>query len=126
MKKKNGRPIEFSDKTIEKANAYISSCFDTNKDGLLIVRLPSIEGLALYLDVHKDTLYDWEGKYKNFSDVIRKVRDLQAQRLMENGLAGTYNPTIAKLLLVKHGYRDAIDNDLTSKGDKITGIILDK
>ncbi len=72
----------------------------------LKVNLPSIEGLALYLHVHKDTLYEWEKIHPEFSDVLGDIRAKQADRLISNGLSGDYNPTIAKLLLTKHGYSD--------------------
>ena len=80
----------------------------------LNVKLPSIEGLARYLGVSRDTLYEWAKEHEEFSDILEIVRAEQADRLINNGLAGDYNPTIAKLLLHKHGYSDK--TELTGDG----------
>jgi hypothetical protein len=48
-----------------------------------------------------------------FSDLMTRVRNEQAERLLNNGLAGKYNPVIAKVLLTKHGYVDKVETDLT-------------
>jgi hypothetical protein len=50
------------------------------------------------------------------------LRAKQADRLLNNGLAGTYNSTIAKVLLTKHGYREGID---ATTNDKDIGISSD-
>lgn len=123
MEAKNGRPTKYDgEKTIERVQAYLDACHDEETEfhatrgeksdtyqRLVRVRIPTIEGLALALDLHKDTLYQWKSEYPDFSDVIDKAMKIQANRLMENGLNGTYNPTIAKVLLAKHGYRDGIE-----------------
>lgn len=75
-------------------------------DNRLKVKLPTIEGLAVYLGVHRDTIYEWSKLYPEFSDILEELRATQADRLMNNGLSGDYNSTIAKVLLTKHGYND--------------------
>lgn len=119
-----GRPTEYDDEIRLKAIEYVSICDDTEEDKenriARKVRLPSIEGLAYYIKVNKDTIYEWCKVHPEFSDVIDDLRAKQADRLLNNGLAGTYNPTIAKVLLTKHGYRDAVDTDITTKGEKVT------
>lgn len=121
-----GRPVEYNQEYIEKVKKYLEECKDSfevhvSDNGKFTsttreVKLPTIEGLAIYLDIHKDTIYDWEGKYPEFSDVISKVRSEQAQRLINQGLSGNYNPTIAKLILNKHGYSDKQEIDHTTGG----------
>lgn len=123
-----GRPVQYSNDTINKVYEYIDLCVDeydtfhktrgTTSDSyerLVKVKLPTMEGLALHLGIHKDTLYDWKSKYPEFSDSLGKVMQLQADRLMSNGLSGDYNPTIAKLLLMQHGYREGIDHSTNGK-----------
>jgi hypothetical protein len=123
------RPIEYNEEIITKTKTYIDSCedevtqvvsgesdkFTTFKEKIR-VKLPSIEGLAYYLKIHKDTIYDWEEKYPQFSDVINDLRAKQADRLINNGLSGDYNAYIAKALLAKHGYvdRQEIKHELPS------------
>lgn len=118
MKSKHagGRPIEYNQSFVERTKEYLSSCEDTvNEHGRLVVKLPSIEGLAVYLDINKTTIYDWESKYEEFSHVIDTLRGKQAEKLLNNGLSGTYNSTISKVLLTKHGYREGIDQTTNNK-----------
>lgn len=114
-----GRPTEYDESFVELTEEYLRSCVDVDEDResniKRQVKLPSIEGLALYLEVVKATIYDWEEKHKEFSYVIDKLRQKQAEKLLNNGLAGTYNHTIAKVLLTKHGYREGIDNTTNDK-----------
>lgn len=111
-----GRPVEYNQSYVEKTKEYLDSCVDiTNEHGRLIVKLPSIEGLAVFLDINKTTVYDWESKYEEFSHVIDTLRGKQAEKLLNNGLSNTYNSTIAKVLLTKHGYREGIDQTTNDK-----------
>lgn len=86
----------------------------------LQVKLPTIEGLASFLGVNKTTLYEWEKDHPEFSNALDQIRQEQAQRLINNGLSGDYNSTIAKLILSSnHGMRERVDSDLTSNGKPI-------
>ena len=129
-KRKVGRPTKYSKAILKKAERYIMNCKDniekflesTNKKTgrkrfkyRLKVSLPKAEGLALYLEVSRDTLYEWARKYKEFSYILERINQIQADRVIDKALVGDYNPLIAKLLLGKHGYKDR--QDITS-GDK--------
>lgn len=108
-----GRPTLYNKETISSTKEYIANCNDKPyKVGgkiMWTVNIPTIEGLALKLKVTKETIYDWESKYQEFSDLLSELRSVQADRLLNKGLSGDYNHTIAKLMLIKHGYRDGID-----------------
>ena len=80
-----------------------------------------LEGLSLFLKVNRDTLYTWAKEHPEFSDILDDLRNAQAEKLINNGLSGDYNPTIAKLILTKHGYHDKVDADHTTKGEPIRG-----
>lgn len=115
-----GRPTKYEgNKTIEKTRQYISECVDDFSTHT--VRLPKAEGLAYYLGVSRDTLYEWAKKHKSFSDILEEINQIQSSRVIDNALAGNYNANIAKLLLGKHGYKEQSETDLTSKGEKIEG-----
>lgn len=131
-----GRPIEYTDKFPAKALEYLESCEDKEEQIVsgesekftafkqkLRVNLPTIEGLAVYLGIHKDTVYEWEKTYPEFSDVISVLRGKQSKELINKGLSGDYNPIIAKLLLMKHGYADKQEIDQHVTGElKYAGI----
>lgn len=86
----------------------------------LVVNLPSIEGLALYLKVSRETIYKWAEDHEEFSDILDELRAKQANVLLNKGLSGDYNPTIAKLILSKHGYKESTEQDITQKTYIIT------
>ncbi len=115
-----GRPVEYGEAYLIKARGYLETCRDLNtvvndKSVVAIVNVPSKGGLANHLKVSRDTLYDWAEKYPEFSDIMEQMGAIQEERLINNGLAGTYNPTIAKVLLTKHGYREGIDQTTNNK-----------
>lgn len=128
-----GRPTEYSEEIVEKVKLYLESCVDeviqevsgesekfTKYNNKLKVKLPTIEGLAVYIGIHKDTIYEWEKIHEQFSDVIALLRSKQAEALINNGLSGDYNPTIAKVLLSKHGYKEEIKTDTEHSGSIAT------
>lgn len=131
-----GRPTLYNEAILTKTQEYISSCNDgyevierpNVKDGRELgteahriekVKLPTIEGLAVYLDINKDTIYTWRKEYEEFSDLIDKLLAKQANMLISKGLSGDYNTVIAKVLLTKHGYNDRVETDVTTKGESI-------
>lgn len=88
----------------------------------IVVRLPTIEGYALFIGVHRSTLYDWEDEHEDISDTLEILRHEQKTRVMNMGLSGEYNSTIAKLILsANHDMRDK--SDMTSKGKPIENTI---
>lgn len=114
-----GRPTDYNDQIVLKAKEYLASCTDEVKQVVsgesekftaykekTVVKLPSIEGLARFLKISKETIYQWEKIHPEFSDVLSALRSEQADRLINNGLSGDYNPVISRLLLTKHGYAE--------------------
>lgn len=132
MTKKEGRPTKYTENILKLAYKYIEGCNDeiaeileseNEKTGRtrftqkLVVKLPKAEGLALCLNVSRDTLYEWAKQYPKFSDILERINQIQADRVINEALAGNYNPLIAKLLLGKHGYKD--QSDITSGGESL-------
>jgi hypothetical protein len=110
-----GRPTKYTKDTPQKVLDWLDTKNDTDEG----VDLPTIEGLSVYLGLTKETVYQWEKDIdkKEFSDALRKVRQAQHDRLVNSGLSGKYNPTIAKLILGNnHGYAEK--KDLTTGGEK--------
>lgn len=100
-----GRPTEYKEEYVGMADHYLAICEDTlTERGKLQVKLPTLEGFAVYIGVNKSSLYEWEKKHANFSDALTKIRTEQKERLLNMGLSGDYNSTIAKLVLsANHG-----------------------
>ena len=116
------RPQEYNSSHLKKAREYLDGCIDEEVqltkqssekyemfENKLKVKLPSKGGLAVYLKV------DWAEKFPEFSDIMEELGAIQEERLMNAGLSGDYNPTIAKVLLTKHGYREGIDQTTNDK-----------
>ena len=133
-----GRPTKYDPIFIEKVDEYLKENQDQwtefhktrgvhsdSYERYVQVKLPTVEGFARYINVHKDTLYEWKGLYEEFSDSLDKIVEEQKRRLIDNGLAGTYNPVIAKLVLsANHGMAEKTEQDVTSKGEKIEGLAV--
>ncbi|QNK82585.1 DNA-packaging protein [Nakamurella sp. PAMC28650] len=118
-----GRPTKYTPELLKKAQGYLKQCVDTKEvvrtgnSGQVIwtVKLPSVAGLAIYLKVARQTVYDWAETYPQFSDILDEILAEQEQRLIDNGLAGNYNSAIAKLVLGKHGYQDKLAQEHTGR-----------
>jgi len=113
------RPTKWNKELEEKARAYIT---DYEMYGDMI---PSIEGMAVHLGLHRDTLYDWaKQKDKGFSDILRLTIQNQERTLLNKGLNNTFNAAITKLVLGKHGYHDKMEQDITSSDESMKPTII--
>lgn len=122
-----GRPTKYSKELLEKAKEYLET-YDTVGDVI-----PSVEGLSLYLDITRTTIYDWEkqeGK-EEFSYILRKINAKQHQVLVNKGLSNDFNSAITKLVLGKHGYHEKTQQELSGPDggpvqfSKIERVIVD-
>lgn len=107
-----GRPTEYNKEILEKAREYLETYESLGEV------IPSIEGLACFLELSRPTIYDWSGQEdkQEFSYIVERVLAFQGKTLANKGLKGEFNPTIAKLMLSKHGYKDAQEVDQNIKG----------
>ncbi len=124
-----GRPTKYREEYIGMAQHYLAEYTDAefergedrNVTYKIRVKLPTIEGFARYLGVNKTTLYEWSKEHPAFSNALEEIKTEQLERLINNGLNGDYNSTIAKLMLSSnHGMREKSETDVTSGGEKIT------
>lgn len=115
-----GRPTDYSDEICRKARQYLRT-FD--KDGSLI---PTIAGLALELKVSRQTVYAWakEPEKHEFSDIVNEILAKQEILLVNKGLSGDFNPTIAKLALGKHGYSDKVEQEVSGPAGAPLSIVF--
>ena len=102
----------------EKVKVLLEACpvykeTKTTNIWLQNVKLPSIEWLAKYINISRSTIYLWRDEHPEFSDILEKILEEQADRLINMWLAGRYNWTITKLLLAKHWYIEKQEIDST-------------
>jgi hypothetical protein len=118
------RPTKLTKELVDKAAKYIG---ETMMGGLYAGDLPMVAGLAIYLGVSRDSIYEWSKKRdkyteleRTFSDIVEDILTWQEYKLAGKSLKGEYNPTIARLLLnSKHGYVESTKTDVTSDGEKL-------
>lgn len=104
-----GRPTKYEESFIQEVDVYIEK--DIAKGDL-----PTVYGLALHLNVNRDTLFEWAKVYPDFSDSLKKLNDIQANNLINKGLKNEYNSTIAKLMLsANHGMKERVDTTTNDK-----------
>ena len=111
-----GRPSKYNVGTQFKADIYLSIYEDQLEEVV-----PSHAGLAVYLKVCKETLYEWKKHHPKFSNTLRNIKIAQEQCLLNRGLSGKYNAQITKLMLANHGYSEK--TDLKHSGDAENPVI---
>lgn len=99
------RPTKYSEEIIEKTEKYLTEYKS------LGYKIPSIASLAVYLNITRETVHDWMRNIPEFSYIIKILLSKQEADLLSNGLDGTYNSTITKLILSKHNYSDRVETD---------------
>lgn len=106
--KKRGRPSKYRPGGYQLACAYEKTCIDVfDANGALIrAVLPSVEGFARYLGVHRDTLYSWAKYNEEYRSALLYIKSEQKDRLLDGGLGGLYQASIVGLMLrSNHGMR---------------------
>jgi len=131
-----GRPSEYKKEYITKVDEYLESrqdeVFEFHKtrgvksdgyDRKVNVKLPTIEGFAIFINVSKKTLYNWRDENPKFLHALEKIEVEQKRRLLDSGLSGDYNSTIAKLILSSnHGMTEK--TDITTGGEPMGVVML--
>jgi hypothetical protein len=129
-----GRPTKLTQALVDKAAKYINE--EVMLGGMYFGDLPSVAGLALYLDVARSSVYEWAEPLKEkpttaaqkrnallrrqFSDTLEKVLARQQYMLEGKSIKGEYNPTIAKMLLnVNHGMVEKTRTDITTNDQSL-------
>jgi hypothetical protein len=109
-----GRPTKYTEDTPDKAWHYVENYQDYGDV------VPMVAGLAVALGISKETVYAWarEPEKRQFSDALEAIEVGQHKALVNGSLSGTYNSTIAKLMLSSnHGYSEKQEIDQTVKGN---------
>lgn len=122
---KCGRPTFYDPKYIDEVQVYLKGNRDEyitdgfkGEDGQetkvkrFVVNLPTRHSFALHVGVTRACINVWAKKYPEFDYALKAIDSEQERRLLESGLSGEYNSTIAKLVLShNHGYAEKTDNN---------------
>jgi len=75
--------------------------------------LPLFQRFISNIGISRDTLSEWTHKYKDFSDSVKKAKELQEAHLIENGIKGRYD-TAFGIFVAKNitTLRDKVDIDI--------------
>lgn len=90
---------------------------------------PTIERFCHSIGIHRDTLHEWANAkypddyaelelrgqlmYPEFSDAVKRAKQIQESILVENALQSQYNPTFAIFLAKNNfGYVDKTEKDI--------------
>lgn len=113
-KNKGGRPTKYCDGILEKAKQYLYT-YET-----LGHAIPSVEGLALHLDIDRSTIYDWASQEdkEEFSYTLSKINITQKHVLLTKGLLSEFNSNICKLALGNHGFSDKQQSEVSGRDGK--------
>lgn len=98
------------DEVFEKMYSYLDNCPNET---------PTVAGLAKYMGIGRSTIYAWAELWEEVKDFIELISTHQEVSLIDNGLNGTFNPAITKMLLSRLGYADKTETDVTSGGQQL-------
>ena len=113
---KMGCPTKYNKRIAGKAKEYLRTYKELDEP------IPTLAGLSLFLKLDRETLYRWSDKYADICGTLRDLKDIQERELLKGSLTGTYNSTIAKLILHKHDYSERKDIDVTSNGNTVDSV----
>jgi len=108
-----GRPTKYNQAIISNTQQYLETYSDLGH------KIPTLAGLAVTLGIDKETVTRWGQDTKNkaqFYKLVQRIKTAQEQQLIDNGLDGTFNASITKLCLSKHGYHDNPQANQASTG----------
>lgn len=94
---------------LELARDYVK---DFEKYGDLV---PSAQGLACHMGVSLRTVHNWkdDGDKEEFAELYDRMFNMQGRLLINGGLGGKMNPTIAAKMMCRHGYSDSIKQEIS-------------
>lgn len=84
---------------------------------------PTLTGLALHLGVSRQIVYTYS-KTEEYGDLIENARD-RCIHFVEKGMLRNKLNSVASIFYLKNNssYRDKVEQDITSKGEKIGGLV---
>ena len=90
---------------------------------LVPCKLPTFEGFAIKLGVHRETLLNWAESNDEFFDALKRAKDMQKEILIQNGLVGAYEKTFA--IFTAKNITDMRDKQEERPTDDLASAILE-
>lgn len=134
---KSGRPSKLTESVITKAQEYVDGGWIKLKHAV-----PMIEGIALELGIHRETVREWaviptektqtesaklfadrQSRHRRFSDIVSRMDAIQAIELASGALKNKLNAKTANMMLSKHGYVERKEQDITSQGQSVVPVV---
>jgi hypothetical protein len=105
---KTGRPTKYNSSFVDEVYSYLK---------IKPERLPTLQGLSLWIGVDVDTLNNWAKVHKEFFGALKDLLAAQATQLINDGIyLKDANSTIVKLLLQNnHGMKERTDATTNDK-----------
>lgn len=107
-----GRPTKYDPLFCDELDKYLET---TGKEQ---TSLPTKQGFALWIGVDDETLLEWAKVHPEFSATFKRLTQIQAKQLIDDGIYGgkEVNATIIKLLLQNnHGMKERTDTTTNDK-----------
>lgn len=108
---KRGRPLKYA--TDEMMKEHVKSYFEICMEKEII---PSVLGLALWLGVHRDTIYEWTNGDYPYTQTIQLAITVIQKWTEDNALLGNLNPVLY-IFLGKNYFGLQDNNNVVIKGD---------
>jgi len=103
-----GRPSKYKKR-------YCDELIDYFKDES-VKPLPLFEDFAQLLDIAKSTLYKWGEQHPEFSDALKRAKEIQESRWIKGALDNKFNVTFAIFMGKNNfGWKDRTATELTGK-----------
>ena len=111
------RPTVYSDETLKLTEDYAKNFAEYGD------KIPSIAGLACFIGVTRQTIHEWKNDEDKpeFSYTLDAMLGNQERVALNNGIDGTFNAAITKLVLYNHGYSEK--SEVKSEGKTDTKIV---
>lgn len=113
-----GRPQMYTPEQIQEIVKDFSDYIDRSPDSTIV---GFTSGYTKY-NINKDYISDHE----EFSELRRRAIEKQEHYLLYGATAGRLNASVSifRLKQPQHGYKDRLDSDITSMGEKIDPVVI--
>ena len=105
---KVGSPTKYTPEFIEKAEEYAEKWEELGDP------VPMLCGLAVHCGVTKETVSRYRKKHDDFDQLCARVMAEQEKVLLQKGLTRKHDNSLTKLMLMRHGYNERTQVDMTS------------